>query len=146
MKKFLALIILLFVVIAIAFIISKQNKNNTDFKSNSVESNIIEDQNLDSNITQKDGYEIIVSKKDITLEKGKEESFEITFTNPDELSILEYITCEAQDDIIIVKYTPLENKKITVEVEALKAGEAEISICDYNYPDKKEIVNVKVIE
>ena len=92
MKKFLALIILLFVVIAIAFIISKQNKNNTDFKSNSVESNIIEDQNLDSNITQKDGYEIIVSKKDITLEKGKEESFEITFTNPDELSILEYIT------------------------------------------------------
>lgn len=98
--------------------------------------------------TQKteEGYEIKVSKKDITIEKGTEASFDITFTNPDESSIREYIHCEDQDDIVIVKYSALEDKKITVEVEALKVGVTEIVVCDYNYPNIKEIVKVNVIE
>ena len=40
----------------------------------------------------------------------------------------------------------LENKKITVEVEALKVGTTEILICDYNYLDRNEIVKVNVVE
>ena len=95
---------------------------------------------------QNEGYEIILSENDITIEKGSEASFDITFTNPDESSIREYITCEDQDDIILVKYSMLENKKITVEVEALKVGTTEILVCDYNYPDRKEIVRVNVVE
>ena len=91
-------------------------------------------------------YEIKVSKKDITIEKGTEASFDITFTNPDESSIREYINCEDQNDIVIVKYSALEDKKITVEVEALKVGATEIVVCDYNYPNIKEIVKVNVIE
>ena len=38
------------------------------------------------------------------------------------------------------------NKKITVDVEALKAGATEITVCDYNYPDVKEIVQVNVVD
>ncbi len=112
----------------------EEKANNTSLTTNNSESK------------KNDGYEIIVSKKELTIEKGKEASFDITFTNPDESSIREYIKCEDQSEIITVKYTPLENKKITVEVEALKEGETEILVCDYNYPDRKEIVKVNVVE
>ena len=81
-----------------------------------------------------------------TVEKGKTASFDITFTNPDESSIREYITCKDQEDIILVKYGMLEDKKINVEIEALKVGYTEITICDYNYPDTNMIVKVNVIE
>ena len=115
----------------------EEKANNTSLTTNSSNNSVSE---------KNDGYEIIVSKKELTIEKGKEASFDITFTNPDESSIREYIKCEDQSEIITVKYTPLENKKITVEVEALKEGETEILVCDYNYPDKKEIVKVKIVE
>ena len=38
------------------------------------------------------------------------------------------------------------NKKINVEVEGLKAGETKILVSDYEYPDFKEYVTVKVVE
>ena len=91
-------------------------------------------------------YEVNVSKKNIELKVESSSSFEITFTNPDESSIREYITCKDQNDIILVKYSPLENKTITVEVDALKVGVTEIEVCDYNYPNVKQIVTVNVIE
>ena len=95
---------------------------------------------------ENDGYDINVSNKNITIEKGSKVSFDITFTNPDESSIREYIKCDKQNDIAVVSYTPIENKKITVQVEALKVGDTEITISDYNYPNKKEIVKVTVVE
>ena len=96
--------------------------------------------------TEQEGYEILVSQKELTVGKGKEASFDITFTTPDPMLIREYITCKDQDDIITVKYTPLKDRKITVEVEALKAGSTEISICDFEYPNRVVIVNVNVVE
>lgn len=92
------------------------------------------------------GYEIVVSKNDITLEKGEEASFDITFANPDESSIREYITCKDQNDMILLEYGALENHQITVSLKALKAGTTEIVVCDYNYPERKEIVKVNVID
>ena len=136
-------------------IIEDSNNNKaTEAQNNNTTEKITENEieNLNSNnienreIEPQEGYEIIVSKKDITIEKGSETSFVITFTNPDESSIREYITCKDQSDIILVKYSMLENKKITVEVEALKVGVTEIVVSDYNYPDMKEIVKVNVVE
>ena len=121
---------------------SRSNTENQETKPNETKPNEDEPKEIEND----EGYEIIVSKKDISIEKGEETSFEITFTNPDESSIREYIKCEDQDDIILVKYSPLDDKKITVEVEGLKAGTTEISVCDYNYPDVKEIVKVNVTE
>lgn len=134
---------------------SKQKIENTEKKSDNAaaESNSkTETVESDSNKTeakdaeQKDGYDIIVSEKNITIEKGSKASFDITFTNPDESSIREYIKCEDQHDIIIVSYSMLEDKKITVDVEGLKVGTTLIAISDYNYPNKKEIVKVNVVE
>ena len=135
MKKIIIGIVslLIVVIIAIAIIINFGTKSNSD----NTESQEIE---------QKNGYKIVASKKDITINKGSTTSFNITFTNPDELSIREYIDCKDKDDIIIVRYTALENRKITVEVEALKVGTTEIVIYDYDYPDMKEIVKVNVVE
>ena len=142
MKKVIigAVIILIIVVIAVIFINNKGEKSNS--KNEIANLSNTENQEME----QKEGYEIILSKKEITIEKGKEASFDITFTNPDESSIREYIVCEDQNDIILVKYTPLEDSKITVEVEALKVGSTEILVCDYNYQDVKEIVKVNVVE
>ena len=98
------------------------------------------------NTSKSDGYEINVSKKELTIKKGAKESFEITFTNPDESSIREYINCEDQNDMVIVSYTPLNDSKITVEVEGLKKGTTEIEVCDYNYQNVKEIIKVNVTE
>ena len=95
---------------------------------------------------QSEGYGIIVSKKDIVLEKGTTESFDIIFTNPDESSIREYIHCEDQADIVTVKYSMYKDHKITVEVDALKEGTTEIEICDYNYRNITKIVKVTVID
>lgn len=147
MKKVIIGIVSAVIVIAIvvAFVINIGKKSNYEKKISN--SNNVENQEIEqTEKTQKEGYEIIVSKKDITIEKGSQTSFDITFTNPDESSIREYIKCEDQNDIIIVKYTALENKKITVEVEALKAGTTEILVCDYEYPEVKEIVKVNVVE
>ena len=118
---------------------------NFSAKTNN-ESEILKPDSNNTEKQEKEGYEIIVSKKEITIEKGKETSFDIIFTNPDESSIREYIKCEDQDDIILVKYSMLEDKKITVEIEALKAGVTEILVSDYNYPDIKEIIKVNVLE
>ena len=121
-------------------------KNETESNQNVTTSKEGEPNEVNNQEESKEGYEIIVSKKDITLAKGQVASFDITFTNPDELSIREYIKCKDQDDIILVSYSNLENSKITVDVEALKAGDTEISICDFNDPDMKEIVKDRVIE
>ena len=96
--------------------------------------------------TKNEGYEIKVSKTDIIIEKGSKASFDITYTNPDETSIREYIDCKDQDDIVAVTYSDIVNKKINVEVEALKVGTTEISISDYSYPNKKVTVKVNIIE
>lgn len=144
MKRKIVLSVLIVLIIAIAFIINFSTKPNSEQDIDN--SGDIENQETDNQAKEQEGYEIIVSKKDITIEKGAETSFDITFTNPDESSIREYITCKDQSDIIVVKYGMLKDKKITVEVEGLKVGTTEISVCDYNYPDRKEIVKVNVIE
>ena len=101
-----------------------------------------------NNVEKKEteGYEIKVSKKNITLEKGKSTSFVITFTNPDPSSIREYIHCEDQSDIVLVRYSDYIDGKITVEVEGLKVGTTEIEISDYEYPETKEVVKVNVVD
>ena len=143
MKKIIigVLSVLVVVAIAVALIINfgvKSNNENEIVNSN----NNVESQEK----KQTEGYEIIISKKDITLEKGSKTTFDITFTNPDELSIREYIKCEDQGDIVTVIYSMIEDKKITVTVEALKAGYTEIVVSDYAYPEMKEIVKVNVID
>lgn len=147
MKKVLigVLCVLIVVAIAVALVMNFGAKSTPENVKADSNTNNVESQETKQE-EQKEGYEIIVSKKEITLEKGKETSFEITFTNPDETSIREYIHCEDQSDIIVVRYTPLKDYKITVEVEALKAGTTEILVCDYDYPDVKEIVKVNVVE
>ena len=144
MKKrlFLILSVLIVVVIASVLICVLGTKSNSENEITNLSSDNIVNQETE----QKEGYEIIVSKKDITIEKGSETSFDITFTNPDESSIREYIKCEDQSNIILVKYSMFKDHKITVEVEALKVGVTEILVCDYNYPDMKEIVKVNVVE
>ena len=145
MKKIVIGVICVLIVaaIVIALIINSGAKTNSENEIiNSNASDLEEIKEID----EEEGYEIIVSKKDITIEKGSEASFDITFTNPDESSIREYIKCEDQNDIILVKYSDLKDKKITVDVEALKTGPTEIMICDYNYPNKKAIVKVTVVE
>ena len=139
MKKIIGIIIvLIIIVIAIALIVNLGGKPSS-------ENEIINESNTESKEIE-EGYEIIVSKENITIEKGSEASFDIIFTNPVESSIREYIKCEDQNDIILVKYSDLKDKKITVDVEALKTGPTEIMICDYNYPNKKAIVKVTVVE
>ena len=120
----------------------KEEQTETKKDETSSENKNTNTQNND----QKNGYEIILSKKEITVKKGSSESFDITFTNPDESSIREYIHSDNQNDIIVVKYSDMKDKKINVQVEGLKVGTSEISISDYNYPNKKEIVKVKVVE
>lgn len=153
MKKSAAFILclLLIGVIVIAIIISSNKKKDTVESTSNPESQI-EEKIQESEIVEsteeesKEGYEILVSKKEITIKEGTTESFEITFTNPDETSIREFIHSDDQDDIIEVRYTPLENKKTTVEVEGLKIGKTEILISDYEYPDTKVYVKVNVVE
>ena len=152
MKKIILGIVSLLIVGAIVYFCvsnfgAKPNSGDetANLASNNIKTQEVEKKEIEKNeVKEKEGYDIIVSKKDITIDKGEEASFEITFTNPDETSIREYIHCEDQDDIILVKYTPIEDKKITVQVEGLKVGTTEIMICDYEYPEVKEIVKVKV--
>lgn len=120
--------------------------NNQKQENKASNENTNSTSNTTKNQEQKDGYEIIVSNKNITVEKGSTASFNITFTNPDESSIREYIHCKDQSDIIVVRYSDVINKKINVELEALKVGVTEIEVSDYNYPDKKEIIKVNVVE
>ena len=142
MKKIIIIILSLFIIAVTTIAIINNFGSKLD-----VENKITDLNNIDNKkVEQKEGYEIIVSKKDITVEKGSNISFEITFTIPDVSSIREYITCKDQNDIIIVKYSDLIDRKITVEIEALKVGTTEIEVCDYNYPNTKEIVKVNVIE
>ena len=151
MKKIVIWILSILIVSSIVIALIYVTKINPEIENNNSKQKI---ENTKSNINnmetkeekQDEGYDIIVSKKDITIEKGSKISFDITFTNPDESSIREYIKCEDQHDIIIVSYSMLEDKKITVDVEALKVGTTFIAISDYNYPNKKEIVKVNVVE
>ena len=153
MKKTIIVIVsgLIFGAIAVALILNFSTKSETKediIKSNSKEETTKTNSNSTQNqeTKQNEVYEIKISTKEITIEKGSTTSFEVTFTNPDEASIMEYIKCDKQNEIIDVKYSQLKDKKITVELKALKVGSAEITISDYNYPNKKEIVKVNVVE
>ena len=140
MKKVLIVLVVVLIVVGVAYAImtnvsTEENAKNEVTNTNEVENEIEE---------EKEGYDVLVSKKELTIEKRKEETFEITFTNPDLTSIREYIHSDEQSDIILVKYTDLVDDKITVYVEGLKEGTAEILVCDYNYPEVNEIIKVTV--
>ena len=119
------------------FVVNNSSKQNTGNEASKTSESTSE--NLKT-----DGYQIIVSKEEITLEKGKKDSFEVTFTNSDLISIREYINCKDQGKIVNVSYTDIKDGKLTIEVEALKEGTTEIEISDYEYPEIKEIVKVNV--
>ena len=127
---------------------NNSNGQNQNGSTNTQNQNTNNQQNTNTNNTQQqnNGYEIMVSKKELTINKGSSVSFDITYTNPDESSIREYIHCNDQNNIVVVKYSDINDKKINVEVEGLKAGTTEIEVSDYNYPNKKEIVKVTVVE
>ena len=144
MKKVI-LGILCAVFIIVCVVLNSENFKNKSNSENTI-NNSTQENSQNNQKQEKEGYDIIVSKKEITIEKGKEESFDITFTNPDETSIREYIKCQDNNDIIIVQYSDLIDGKINVDVKGLKAGNTEISVCDYNYPERKEIVKVNVVE
>lgn len=159
MKKVVIVIFSLIIVVSLMVVINPKfakTKNKESVNSNvniqsveSVEGEKSSKSNLDTkkqDAQEKKRYDIIVSNKNITVEEGSETSFTITFTNPDEQDIREYIKCEDQDDIILVKYSDMDNKKITVNILGLKVGTTEILVCDYNYPDVKESVKVNVIQ
>lgn len=153
MKKALIIILCLLVTGGIIFAVINYSKPTSSSGSNTSESNI-ESKKTEAKAesdapesTEEDseeGYDILLSKKEIKVKEGTTESFEITFTNPDETSIREYVHCDDQADIVEVRYTPLDNKKITVEVKGLKKGTTEILISDYEYPNYKEYVKVVV--
>lgn len=147
MKKVVILILCLLIIGGCLYAFTKNSKTETPKESQSVESKV-ESKEIESEVESEkpEGYDILLSKKELTIKKGSSESFEITFTNPDETSIREYIHCDDQSDIVIVKYSDMANKKINVEVEGLKAGETKILVSDYEYPDFKEYVTVKVVE
>lgn len=93
------------------------------------------------------GYNIDISNKDITVKKGETVSFNIKFNNPDITTIREYIQCDDQNDIVLVKYSDVDDdERINVDVDGLKVGETKIVVADYSYPDVKEIVKVHVVE
>ena len=145
MKKIIiGIIIILVVAAALVFLMShfadKSTTGNEIVNTANVEKQVTEPKNLDG------GSSVIVTDKEITIVKGSKSTFVVTFTNPDESAIREYIKCKDQDDIVLVKYTDIENKKTTVEVEGLKAGSTEIIVSDYTYPELQEIVKVNVIE
>ena len=145
MKKVVILILCLLIIGGCLYAFTKNSKTESEVES--VESKI-ESKEIESEVESEkpEGYDIVLSKKELTIKKGSSESFEITFTNPDETSIREYIHCDDQSDIVVVKYSDMVNKKINVEVEGLKAGETKILVSDYEYPDFKEYVTVKVVE
>ena len=145
MKKVVILILCLLIIGGCLYAFTKNSKTESDVES--VETKI-ESKEIESEVESEkpEGYDILLSKKELTIKKGSSESFEITFTNPDETSIREYIHCDDQSDIVVVKYSDMANKKINVEVEGLKAGETKILVSDYEYPDFKEYVTVKVVE
>ena len=145
MKKAVILILCLLIIGGCLYAFTKNSKTESDVES--VESKI-ESKEIESEVESEkpEEYDIVLSKKELTIKKGSSESFEITFTNPDETSIREYIHCDDQSDIVVVKYSDMANKKINVEVEGLKAGETKILVSDYEYPDFKEYVTVKVVE
>ena len=93
---------------------------------------------------QKKEY-VKVSKNEITVVKGKSTSFVVTFTNPDLSTVREYINCKDSSKIVDISYTNIVDGKMTVEVEGLKVGTTEIEVSDYEYPESKEIVKVKVV-
>ena len=169
MKKFLKVVIAIMAVFMLAGCATNQNESTNNStpvesvnevseqknnESQNTEATVTEEEQIDNGEeqasideeVQEEGYEIITSESEITVEEGAEVSFDITFTNPDESSIREYITCEDQDDIISVQYSPIEDNKITVTVDGLKSGDTEIVISDYNYPEMKAIVKVNVTE
>ena len=151
MKKFIAFILCVLLIGVIMFAIyTSSNKKSDSIESTPIVESKTEEKTQESEKAEsteevsKEGYEILLSKKEITIKEGSTESFEITFTNPDETSIREYIHCDDQSDLVEVRYTPLDNKKITVEVKGLKPGSTEILISDYEYPNYKEYVKVVV--
>ena len=138
----ISILIVAAIAVAVAFTINSSSKPISEKENINSNSNKVENQQKE----QKVGYDIILSNKDITIEKGQTASFDITFTNPNEMSIREYIVCDDQNDIILVKYSDMHNNKISVDVDALRVGSTKILICDYEYPDVKEYVKVNVIE
>ena len=48
--------------------------------------------------------------------------------------------------MVDISYTDIVEGKTTVEVEGLKVGTTEIEISDYEYPESKAIVKVKVVD
>ena len=143
MKKILIGIIVLLVIGTVAFVLINNFGGKSKSRNEETNTNV---SNVENQKEQKEGYEIIVSKKEITVKKGSQESFDITFTTPDISSVREYIVCKDQSDIVIVRYSDVIDRKIKVDVEGLKVGTTQIEICDYNYPDMKEFVKVNVVE
>lgn len=141
-KVVIGIIIVLVVGGLVAFLIVN---NNSKQKPQIEASKSSENSAVNKEQEQKKGYEIKVSKKEITIEKGESSSFEVTFTNPDSTSIREYIDCKDQNKIVTVSYSDIKGGKMTVEVEGLKVGTTEIEISDYEYPETKEIVKVNVV-
>ena len=156
MKKVIIIYLCLLLAGGVVYFVMNSSKDATT-DSESIESKI-ESKEVESSSTKEstkeeskseekqEGYEIILSQKELTVEKGKTATFDITFTNPDETSIREYIHCDDQNDMVEVRYAPIKNKKITVEVDGLKPGQTEILVSDYEYPDTKVYVKVNVVE
>ena len=150
MKKVVIILASLAIVAAVATaIIMNVTKPKTENGTNNT-SSANTASNAVSNTTQetegKEGYNVEVSKKEITMKKNTRDSFVVTFTTPDESSIREYIYCKDQNNIILVSYGNVIDKKITVGVDALKVGTTEITVKDYENPNKKEIVKITVTE
>ena len=146
MKKVIIGILCVVVVVVGAVFAFNANKPKETETKNEVKSSNVNSVEAKESEQEEEGYEIIVSKKELTIEKGKTESFEITFTNPDEMSIREYIHCEDQSEIVIVRYSDTRDRKINVDVEGLKVGTTEIEICDFDYQNRKVFVKVNVVE
>ncbi len=150
MKKVIIVILCLLIIGGGIFAFKNYSKTETNEESQSVESKVeskeIESEAESKESTKQKGYDITLSKKELTIKKGSKESFDITFTNPDEMSIREYIHSDDQDDLISFQYTPLEDKKIHVEVDGLKVGSTTIIVSDYEYPDYKIEVKVNVVD
>ena len=144
MKKGIIVIVCLLVIAAIVCAFAFNSSSKSEKGEENVVANTSNAENKEDE--EKEGFDVLVSEKELTVEKGSEESFVITFTNPDLTSIREYIHCEDQSDIVTVRYTDMIDGKITVYVEGLKVGDTEIEVCDYNYQDMKEIVKVHVVE
>ena len=107
--------------IGIGIVMTNNRKSNAPANNTAINTSVYETKNvispnIDSTratipIHNADPYEINLSKTELTIKKGETESFEITFENPDESSIREYIKCQDQNRIVLVKYSALKEKE-----------------------------------